>query len=260
MKWIGDHPKPGFESQLGQDRWVLSLPWKKGSGFFVDLGAGDGVRLSNSLALEQRGWTGLCLEPSEDFEGLQANRKCHVLKAVASRAVGETVTFFVDDVDPHYSGIMDQGGVDGLRSIGRTTSLETTTLTKALDDFEVTWPIDYLSLDTEGSEESILQGLDMKRFPIRVATIEHNFEWPKRQHINDIMQEAGLVRVQRRLFDDWYISKEYFGSICIAQQKMLGVGYTLLRVLRKLVRVRRRLRARLGRAPGGEASLQEEMR
>ena len=48
-----------FHSQIGQDKWVLETVFPGVSnGFFVDVGSADGAFLSNTKALERRGWTG----------------------------------------------------------------------------------------------------------------------------------------------------------------------------------------------------------
>ena len=53
-----------YYSEYYQDRYVNRCFFKgKTSGFFVDIGAYDGVRISNSLYFEQLGWDGICFEP-----------------------------------------------------------------------------------------------------------------------------------------------------------------------------------------------------
>ncbi|MDA9981739.1 hypothetical protein N9H39_03180 [Gammaproteobacteria bacterium] len=54
-----------FQSQAGQDRWVVETLKGKKNGFFLEIGASDGVNLSNTYALERElGWTGCCVEPN----------------------------------------------------------------------------------------------------------------------------------------------------------------------------------------------------
>ena len=52
-----------FYSQTGEDKWVSEavFPGVK-NGFFLDVGSGDGTFISNTKALEQRGWTGICID------------------------------------------------------------------------------------------------------------------------------------------------------------------------------------------------------
>jgi len=65
-----------YFSQNGQDEFFLEeLFVGQDSGFFVDIGANDGVTFSNTYALERKGWRGLCVEPHPDvFEQLRRNR------------------------------------------------------------------------------------------------------------------------------------------------------------------------------------------
>ncbi len=54
-----------YYSQDGQDEFLDRSVFKgRKSGFFVEIGAHDGVRFSNSAFLErERGWRGICVEP-----------------------------------------------------------------------------------------------------------------------------------------------------------------------------------------------------
>jgi hypothetical protein len=69
-----------FYSQIGQDRWVLEtvFPDVK-DGFFLDVGSGDGTVISNTKALEERGWRGICIDP---FPKNMDGRTCQMLKEV----------------------------------------------------------------------------------------------------------------------------------------------------------------------------------
>ena len=75
----------GYYSQYGQDRWIAEtvLPGKQ-AGVFVDVGAHDGVRFSNTLFLErQLNWTGLAIEPLVDvYERLVSNRTCATIRGL----------------------------------------------------------------------------------------------------------------------------------------------------------------------------------
>ena len=63
-------------SQLGQDLKVLKHYNNKYNGFFIEIGASDGIELSNTYLLEtQYGWKGICCEPIPNkFEKLVKNR------------------------------------------------------------------------------------------------------------------------------------------------------------------------------------------
>jgi hypothetical protein len=67
--------KNKYYSQIRQDRYIDFFFSKKRNGVFVDIGANDGVTLSNTYFLEkERHWTGICIEPiPSSFEKLKAN-------------------------------------------------------------------------------------------------------------------------------------------------------------------------------------------
>ena len=65
-----------FKSQLGQDKYLSKsfLNYKKG--YFVEIGAHDGVYLSNTHFFEKHmEWNGICVEPSKKSSSLVKNRK-----------------------------------------------------------------------------------------------------------------------------------------------------------------------------------------
>jgi hypothetical protein len=64
--------------------------------------------------------------------------------------------------------------------------------------------IDYLSIDTEGSELAILEGFDWSRYQIRCITIEHNFTG-QRESIRRLLEAKGYERRREVKFDDWYL-------------------------------------------------------
>src|SRR5215472_7304519 len=80
-----------FRSQVGQDLWVFGEVFnEQRNGFFLDIGAGDGVDLSNTYILENRyGWRGICIEANPDaFEVLRKNRCCQCVNACVDQAEG----------------------------------------------------------------------------------------------------------------------------------------------------------------------------
>ena len=67
-----------FYSQAGQDQWILEKTNSKRRGYFVDIGAYDGINYSNTLYLEKNlNWSGICIEPDvKTYESLIINRNC----------------------------------------------------------------------------------------------------------------------------------------------------------------------------------------
>ena len=67
-----------YKSQHKQDEFIVNYFKEKRNGVFVDIGAHDGITLSNTYILEKEyGWTGICIEPMEhEYKKLEACRSC----------------------------------------------------------------------------------------------------------------------------------------------------------------------------------------
>src|SRR5687768_6446641 len=73
---------PTFPSEIGQDNWVLAQMFPAVTdGFFLDVGSGHGTIGSNTKALEERGWTGICVDA---FPTHGEGRSCVMEKVVVS--------------------------------------------------------------------------------------------------------------------------------------------------------------------------------
>ena len=143
---------------------------KQQGGFFIELGAHNGITQSNTAFLEfTRGWKGVLIEPSpEQYRACVKNRPnstCFHSACVSNAYTSPTIR---GDFVGHL-----MSSVDGLR--GKNTDLVTVpanTLTSILDKVPGIETIDLLSLDTEGYELDILKGLDLTRYRPRYMLIE----------------------------------------------------------------------------------------
>jgi hypothetical protein len=95
------------------------------------------------------------------------------------------------------------------RQSGESYLVETISLNDLLDFHQAPSFIDFMSIDTEGSEFEILQSLDFDRFTFGVITVEHNFT-PSRESIYDLLTNLGYNRVLTEVSeqDDWYVNSE----------------------------------------------------
>jgi FkbM family methyltransferase len=147
-------------SQHGQDAYVYETFFKSnGQGYFVDVGAYDGVIFSNSLFFERHlGWSGICIEPlPAAFEKLRGSRTAICLNcAVADRdGKGEFVDVDMPNFGKMYSGLRaeyDPRHVQILNAYmtgARLIEVPLRRLADILDENGVR-RIDYMSIDTEG--------------------------------------------------------------------------------------------------------------
>jgi FkbM family methyltransferase len=194
-------------SQLGQDLWVLEKMGFKRGGYFVEFGATDGVRLNNTYLLEKEfGWTGLCAEPNPEFlQKLQRNRSCTVSAACIAGESGQQVEFILADefggIAAHCQDMHDEKR-RAYRDLGQTMVVSTVSLDEFLRKHNAPRTIDYLSIDTEGSEYEILKNFPFDEWEVRLITVEHNFT-PIRASIRELLTAKGYV-CREAQWDDWY--------------------------------------------------------
>ncbi|MFD1344468.1 FkbM family methyltransferase [Litorisediminicola beolgyonensis] len=196
-------------SQLGQDIWVLEQSGFKRDGFFVEFGATNGILLSNTYLLENGfGWSGLCAEPNPTyFEQLRRNRRCTVSQSCISGETGREVEFILAN---EYGGFAEYADADmhkdkreAYAARGDTLTLTTVSLDDFLRQHDAPRRIDYLSIDTEGSEYEILSAFPFEDWDIRMLTVEHNFA-PMREQIRALLEAQGYRCIEMQ-WDDWYI-------------------------------------------------------
>jgi FkbM family methyltransferase len=203
-----------IKSQIGQDVFVLhSLNWKKG-GYFLEFGATNGVDLSNTYLLEKDfGWKGILAEPAKVWhEDLRANRTASIdFDCVWSKS-GELLNFTVAP-EAEYSTISSFTQKDAhasSRRKGENYSVNTISLNDLLSRHGAPSKIDYLSIDTEGSELEILEAFNFDQYAISVITCEHNFS-SQRVKIYKLLISKGFIRVYEGFsrWDDWYIHPKH---------------------------------------------------
>lgn len=199
-------------SQVAQDLWVLYELSELRDGYFVEFGAGDGIILSNTFLLERDyGWRGILAEPNAEFHtALRQNRRAHIsTKCVVGKSEGDV--WFNQARDPHFSTIDAYSDKDrhaqGRRD-GRRVQVPTQTLMELLREPNAPGRIDYLSIDTEGSEFDILEGFDFSAFEIKLLSVEHNHT-ANEQAIDALLGAKGFSRRFATLsdFDAWYRSE-----------------------------------------------------
>jgi len=196
-------------SQLGQEMVALMHSGVKRGGYFVEFGATDGVSLSNTLMLEKRfGWTGILAEPARCWHSsLAANRAVAIDTDCVWTTTGATLEFNMTDAGElsTIATFSDSDGHRQSRANGDRYDVRTVSLNDLLARHNAPRYIDYLSIDTEGSEYSILSGFDFTRHRFGLITCEHNYT-PERDKIHSLLAAQGYERMLTGLskWDDWY--------------------------------------------------------
>lgn len=201
------------KSQLFQDILVLYLTSSKQEGFFVEFGATDGLTLSNTFLLEKSfGWQGILAEPARVWhKDLHTNRGCIIDTRCVYSKTGELLEFN-ETKEGELSTIGSFSSMDGhaaARTSGSRYTVESVSLEDLLVGHDAPHTIDYLSIDTEGSELEILSSFNFQKYDIRIITIEHNFT-SAQEKIHTLLTSNGYIRVFEGFsqWDDWYLKPE----------------------------------------------------
>ncbi len=169
----GDSP-----SQMGQDALALLLSGSGQSKFFVEAGACDGYFSSNTWLLEtQHHWSGILCEPGRVWhEKLLSTRNCKIDTRVIWSTSGETLKFRETEL-PNLSTVEGFTEADmhaASRRRGLTYEVMSVSLVGLLVENESPDYIDFLSLDTEGTEFEILSKFPFERYEFGLIACEHN--------------------------------------------------------------------------------------
>ena len=192
-----------YPSEIGQDKWVIGKMFPGvANGFFLDVGSGHGTIGSNTKALEELGWTGICVDP---FPVHMEGRTCRMEKEVVSSAAGQVVKFHTHS---GLGGIADTlGKWKEEASKSPAVELTTVTLGQILERDNAPSYIHFLSLDIEGAELEALKGVPFDKYRFGAMAIEHNDEEPKRSDILKFLEARGYRRSHTYKQDDFYVPR-----------------------------------------------------
>ncbi|HTM05970.1 MAG TPA: FkbM family methyltransferase [Patescibacteria group bacterium] len=207
-----------MKSQYRQDQFLYTYFFSnQQKGFFVDIGAHDGIKWSNSYFFEKKlGWQGLCIEPlCEAFCKLKENRSALCINTCVGKYNGVADFFNVHGAPDQLSGLVNtyhplhkQRMEREVKEDNGSFSIEKVsvcTLSTLFDQYNIKY-VDFISLDTEGSEMDILQGIDFEKVYIKVMTIENMFYGDQ---LKNFMAKKGFQLVARLgNCDDVYVNKK----------------------------------------------------
>lgn len=213
------------KSQIAQDLFVVSQSSSpEFPRFFVEFGATDGIKLSNTYILEKYlGWQGIVAEPAKIWHNqLIKNRSCAIDFNCVTSSSGKLVEFLEASPDPNDE--MASAELSSISSFAESVDnqdehterrlrnskkymVPTISLNDLLLKHSAPRDMGYLSIDTEGSELSILKTLDFDQYSFRVITVEHNYINKNRESIHSLLSSHQYRRVFEdiSLWDDWYV-------------------------------------------------------
>jgi len=161
------------------------------NGFYVDVGAHDGRTSSNTFYLEVSGWTGILIEPIlskyfriRQIRSLTSNKVFHAACVPTDYSKDSVCMVYADlmSFSEDLSTVDKESWVDGAREFLNSnedtvkTYCPARTLNSILTESDAPSNIDFLSIDVEGAEQAVLEGLDLSYFSFAVICIEAQSE------------------------------------------------------------------------------------
>jgi FkbM family methyltransferase len=195
-------------SQVKQDRWVLEILKHKKNGYFLDIGAYDGIHFSNSYLLEEEFlWNGLLVEANPVNYNLLLNNRPRSINI--NVAISDKCGITVINNSSMSSKILSNNNQSN-------TEIEQITFKKLFEKYQVPTTIDYMSLDIEGYESKALSQFPFHSHICLTITVEHNLYLDgntNKINIQNILLNNNYTLIKENVscdnnpFEDWYIHK-----------------------------------------------------
>jgi FkbM family methyltransferase len=177
-----------FHSQDNQDKYLETNIFKGyKNGFYVDVGAHDGISINNTLYFEKHNnWSGINIEPIKTvFDKLVINRPNNInLNCAVCNNDGETDFLCNTGYTEMISGIKDNFDMRHLQrlqneniqhgSITEVIKVQTKKLETILHENDISH-INYLSIDVEGAEFEVIKSINFDKVFIDVIGFENNY-------------------------------------------------------------------------------------
>lgn len=208
-------------AQFGEDRLLAEMFADKPHGTYVEIGAYDGVDMSNTFYFERLGWYGLLVEALPHLA--EACRRSRPGSTVVQRAIvgpADVGTVMIDVVEgaEFLSGRSVQHEVEkvtrapsqGIPSTRKKVEVPACTLDQVLAETSIQ-TIDFMTVDVEGAEWGVLQGFTIGRWYPRYVLLERN-EPRFDPRIVRYMRGHGYVLERRTGVNDWY---RHCGGSCV---------------------------------------------
>jgi FkbM family methyltransferase len=164
-------------SQFGEDRILESIFKNQAEGFYIDVGAFDPIRYSNTNIFYKNGWKGINIEPNPE--------KIKIFDRLRPRDINLNVGISDEETEMHYyqyasgatnrflpSSETNKLSVRGEEPIS-STKISVKTLSTILQKYlPKTSKIDFLSIDCEGLDLNVLKGNNWDLYRPRIIAIE----------------------------------------------------------------------------------------
>jgi FkbM family methyltransferase len=207
-----------FYAQYDEDRVLAHMFAGTEKGTCLEVGANDGISLSNTYYFEQLGWRCILIEPNRDCcNKIRSSRRAAVFECAASGEEGSAVLHVGSGDDDLYSSL-DLEQLSANRDSYKPMVVPTRTIDSMLEEAGVA-SLDFVTIDVEGHESQALKGFSLDRWKPHLVLIEDNSDMADGE-VERHMRQAGYFRFWRSGGNDWY------------SERATGRGSLLIQILR----------------------------
>lgn len=174
-------------------------------GFYVEIGAFDGVSKNSTINLENAGWDGVCIEAHpKRFEILKENRKCRCINAAIWNETGEIDFAIMPPGKEGWDGIVETLPERAKRLLHKSEIIKIKSY--VWDDLLTPKNVDYLQLDVEGAELHVLDCIDFNQYQIDYICLEDN---------NYFLSNGKDLTYKKYMINRGYMLVEELGVDCL---------------------------------------------
>ena len=168
------HKKISY-SYGGIDSLILNIFKNQKNGFYLDVGCGHPIKNNNTYLLNKKGWNGMNIDLDKDnIDLFNAYRKNDINLSIAvSDKEGETDLFFYHSKSA-LNTISKQNADFQKADVSEIKKIKTQTINNIIENSPYKdKKIDFLSIDVEGSELSILKNFNFRKYSPKVIVVEY---------------------------------------------------------------------------------------
>jgi FkbM family methyltransferase len=203
-----------FYSQQDEDKYIIQylLKEKINDGTFLEIGACDGMLYSNTKTLEDYfGFKGILIEPQLSFFNKLKNNRNNGVNELYNCAVSDNDSEFIEFIGNNAEGgILNNNNTDPKKfTYLKPYKVKNKKMSDILKSSSFDY-IDFMIIDVEGSELSLLKTIDFT-FPIFCIIIEaHSHEKDKNIEFGRYLKKNGFTIKERQRGNEVWLNNNYF--------------------------------------------------
>jgi FkbM family methyltransferase len=179
-------------SQKGEDLVIERLLHNPKSGFYVDVGAHDPDRFSNTKRFYKKGWSGINIEPDKNSYNkflAKRSRDINLNMGIGNKASNQTFYKFIPSALSTFSKKTALSYENQGYKLVKKSKNKISTLSNIFSQYLDGKNIDFMSIDVEGLDLQVLKGNNWSKFKpklICIESVDHDISGENKKKRNDI--------------------------------------------------------------------------